>query len=386
MFEVTICDLKTNDDMAKKSNNIATPKGNTQKGNRRKKCNSSNLLPAVVDDQSSVTKNTKTVAKNNQLVAICDNQSPEVQNLHLNQQDIENLIYVIRGTQVMLDRDLAMIYGVETKVLNQAVKRNINRFPDDFMFQLKENETDSLRSQIVTSNESDESLRSQIVTSNKRGGTRYLPYAFTEIGIAMLSSVLHSQIAVDANIRIMRAFVATRHFFTANAQMFQRIEVIEHHQLEMATHQKDTDKQIRQILKRLDDKNATPTQGIFFDGQIFDAYTFVSDLIRSAKKNIVLFDNYVDDTVLTMLDKRKPKVDATIYTQKVNQQLSLDLAKHNAQYQPIDVKQYGRVHDRYLCIDNTVYHIGASLKDLGKRWFSFNKMEMTAKELLGNVK
>lgn len=128
-----------------------------------------------------------------------------------------------------------------------------------------------------------------------------------------------------------------------------------------------------------------PVEGIFFDGQIFDAYTFVSDLIRSAKKSIVLFDNYVDDTVLTMLDKRKSKVTATIYTQKVKQQLSLDLAKHNAQYQPIDVKQFDRVHDRYLCIDNTVYHIGASLKDLGKRWFSFNKMEMTAKELLGNI-
>ena len=128
-----------------------------------------------------------------------------------------------------------------------------------------------------------------------------------------------------------------------------------------------------------------PVEGIFFDGQIFDAYTFVSDLIRSAKKNIVLFDNYVDDTVLTMLDKRKAKVSATIYTQKVKQQLSLDLAKHNAQYQPIDVKQYDKVHDRYLCIDNTVYHIGASLKDLGKRWFSFNKMEMTAKELLGRI-
>ncbi|MCR5659397.1 MAG: virulence RhuM family protein [Bacteroidales bacterium] len=129
-----------------------------------------------------------------------------------------------------------------------------------------------------------------------------------------------------------------------------------------------------------------PMEGIFFDGQIFDAYTFVSDLIRSAKKRIVLFDNYVDDTVLTMLDKRKAKVSATIYTQRVKKQLSLDLAKHNAQYQPIDVKQYDKVHDRFLCIDNTVYHIGASLKDLGKRWFSFNKMEMTAKELLGNVK
>ncbi len=164
--------------------------------------------------------------------------------------------------------------------------------------------------------------------------------------------------------------------------MFQRIEVIEHSQLALAAHQQDTDKKVEQILKHLDDKTKTPTQGIFFDGQIFDAYTFVSDLIRSAKKRIVLFDNYVDDTVLTMLDKRAPKVSATIYTRKVRQQLSLDIDKHNAQYQPIDVKQFDRVHDRYLCIDNTVYHIGASLKDLGKRWFSFNKMEMSAKELL----
>lgn len=125
-----------------------------------------------------------------------------------------------------------------------------------------------------------------------------------------------------------------------------------------------------------------PVEGIFFDGQIFDAYTFVSDLIRSAKKSIVLFDNYVDDTVLAMLDKRGEKVSATIYTQKVKQQLSLDLEKHNAQYQPIEVKRFDKVHDRFLCIDNTVYHIGASLKDLGKKWFSFNKMEMTATELL----
>ena len=307
-------------------------------------------------------------ANNTEVVTNCDHLVPVAQYSNLNQQDIESLIYVVRDTQVMLDRDLAMIYGVETKVLNQAVKRNINRFPVDFMFQLAEDENDS--------------LRSQIVTSNKRGGIRYLPYAFTEMGIAMLSSVLHSQTAVDANIRIMRAFVATRNFFAANAQMFQRIEVMEHNQLALVAHQQDTDKKVEQILKRLDNKTKNPTQGIFFDGQIFDAYTFVSDLIRSAKKSIVLFDNYVDDTVLTMLDKRKPKVTTTIYTQKIKQQLSLDLAKHNAQYQPIEVKQFDRVHDRYLCIDNTVYHIGASLKDLGKRWFSFNKMEMTAKELL----
>ncbi len=311
--------------------------------------------------------------KNTELITNCE-QSLEMQNLHLNQQDIEKMIYVIRGTQVMLDRDLAMLYDVETKALNQAVKRNINRFPEDFLFQLTQEEAIGSRSQIVTLN-------------TKRGqNIKYLPYAFTRNGIAMLSSVLRSQIAVEVNINIMRAFTATQQFFAANAQMFQRIEIVEHHQLALAAHQQDTDQQVQQILKRLDDKSDTPSQGIFFDGQFFDAYTFVSDLIRSAKKSIVLFDNYVDDTVLTMLDKRKSKVSATIYTKSITKQFSLDIAKHNAQYQPIDVKTFDKVHDRFLCIDNTVYHIGASLKDLGKRWFSFNRMEMTAKELLRNVK
>ena len=311
--------------------------------------------------------------KNTELITNCE-QSLEMQNLHLNQQDIEKMIYVIRGTQVMLDRDLAMLYDVETKALNQAVKRNINRFPEDFLFQLTQEEAIGSRSQIVTLN-------------IKRGqNIKYLPYAFTRNGIAMLSSVLRSQIAVEVNINIMRAFTATQQFFAANAQMFQRIEIVEHHQLALAAHQQDTDQQVQQILKRLDDKSDTPSQGIFFDGQFFDAYTFVSDLIRSARKSIVLFDNYVDDTVLTMLDKRKSKVSATLYTKSITKQFSLDIAKHNAQYQPIDVKTFDKVHDRFLCIDNTVYHIGASLKDLGKRWFSFNRMEMTAKELLRNVK
>ena len=319
-------------------------------------------------------KNDKEIVAVNNTEAVANSVHPvlEVANCDLKQQDIEQLIYVIRGTQVMIDSDLAMIYGEETKYLKRAVRANLSRFPSDFMYTLTREEFDS--------------LRCKNCTSNNRGGTRYLPFAFTEIGIAMLSSVLHSQTAVDANIHIMRAFVATRHFFAANAQMFQRIEVIEHSQLALAAHQQDTDKKVEQILKHLDDKTKTPTQGIFFDGQIFDAYTFVSDLIRSAKKRIVLFDNYVDDTVLTMLDKRAPKVSATIYTRKVRQQLSLDIDKHNAQYQPIDVKQFDRVHDRYLCIDNTVYHIGASLKDLGKRWFSFNKMEITAKELLEKMR
>lgn len=254
----------------------------------------------------------------------------------------------------------------------RRVQRNIERFPEDFMFQLTKEEFENWKSQFATSN-------------SIKMGARKRPYAFTRNGIAMLSSVLRSQTAVDVNISIMRAFTATQQFFAANAQMFQRIEVIEHNQLALAARQQDTDKKVEQIFNRLDDRSKTTTQGIFYDGQIFDAYTFVSDLIRSAKKSVVLFDNYADDTVLTMLDKRKKKVLATIYTKSISKQFSLDLTKHNSQYQPIEVKEFGKVHDRFLCIDNTVYHIGASLKDLGKKWFAFTKMEMPMEELIGKM-
>ena len=323
---------------------------------------------------------TKPVAvQTNELVANCDHP--------LTIRQIEKMIFTIRGVQVMLDSDLAILYGVETRALNQAVKRNISRFPEDFMFQLTMEEANASRSQFVTLNINPTSSKSQNVTLNTTRGQniKYRPYVFTENGVAMLSSVLRSQTAIEVNIRIMRAFTSMRHFLASNAQVFQRLEVIEHHQLELAAHQADTDHRIEEVFQLLE-SGQQPVEGIFFDGQIFDAYTFVSDLLRSAKKSIVLFDNYVDDTVLTMLDKRGEKVSATIYTQKVKHQLSLDLEKHNAQYQPIEVKQFDKVHDRFLCIDNTVYHIGASLKDLGRKWFAFSKMEMKVSELLGKVK
>jgi hypothetical protein len=310
-------------------------------------------------------KDTATTA----VVAKSNNPTLEIAKRDIQHVNIESLIIMLRGQQTLLDRDLAMLYGVETRRLNEQVQRNIERFPEDFMFQLTKEEFENWKSQFATSN-------------SIKMGARKRPYAFTRNGIAMLSSVLRSQTAVDVNISIMRAFTATQQFFAANAQMFQRIEVIEHNQLALAARQQDTDKKVEQIFNRLDDRSKTPTQGIFYDGQIFDAYTFVSDLIRSAKKSIVLFDNYVDDTVLTMLDKRKKKVLATIYTKSIPKQLSLDLAKHNAQYQPIEVKVFDKVHDRFLCIDNTVYHIGASLKDLGKKWFAFTKMEMPMEELI----
>lgn len=261
--------------------------------------------------------------------------------------NIEPLIKVIRGQQVMLDKDLAMLYGVEAKVLNQAVKRNVERFPNDFRFQLTK----------------EECLRSQIVTLNEKQGKhlKYMPYAFTEQGVAMLSSVLRSQTAIEVNIQIMRAFVSMRHFMVNNASVFSRLETIEYHQLEMQQHLQESDKRIEEVFRRLDEGNAKPKQGVFYNGQVYDAYTFVSDLIKSTKKRIVLIDNYVDETVLTLLDKRDNNVSAIIYTQQISRQFQLDIDRHNAQYAPIDVETFHLSHDRFLCIDDDVYHIGASI-------------------------
>ena len=324
---------------------------------------------------------------------------------------IEPLIRTIRGQQVLLDSDLAILYGVETKRLNEQVKRNIERFPDDFMFQLTKVELINLKSQIATLSATDYPLRSQIVTLNtenhslrsqnatlnagtnlksqivtsSHGGARKLPYAFTENGIAMLSSVLRSPIAIQVNIRIMRAFTAMRQFIVSNAQIFQRLDVMEQNQLALTAHQVETDHKLEEVFRRLDSGNVQPHQGIFYDGQIFDAYTFINDRIREATTRIILIDNYIDDSVLTILSKRADKVAATIYTKKPSAQLSLDLQKHNAQYPPIDVIAFDRSHDRFLCIDETVYHLGASIKDLGKKWFAFNRMEMPTTELLQKI-
>ena len=307
-------------------------------------------------------------------VANCDQSKIDVTKCdnHELAGNIEPLIKVIRGQQVMLDKDLAMLYGVEVKVLNQAVKRNVERFPNDFRFQLTK----------------EECLRSQIVTLNGKQGQhlKYMPYAFTEQGVAMLSSVLRSKTAIEVNIQIMRAFVSMRHFMVNNASVFSRLETIEYHQLEMQQHLQESDKRIDEVFRRLDEGNAKPKQGVFYNGQVYDAYTFVSDLIKNAKKRIVLIDNYVDETVLTLLDKRENDVSAVIYTQQISRQFQLDIDRHNAQYAPIDVETFRLSHDRFLCIDDDVYHIGASIKDLGKKWFGFSKMEiLTPNELVERI-
>ena len=277
--------------------------------------------------------------------------------------DIKALIRVIRGQQVMLDFDLAMLYGEKTKRLNEQVKRNINRFPDDFMFQLEKKEWNLLRSQI-TSPESIEDeyvtlLRSQIATAKDISKIRNYPYAFTRNGIAMLSSVLNSDTAVEVNKRIMRAFTAIPDLVNNNTLMMQRILNIEQHQTE-------TDEKVNQILVTIEER--TPKQlpdQVFGTGCVWDAWAYVSDLVRSAKERIILIDNFVDDRVLSLLDKRNDNVEATIYT-RYNESFLTDLKKHNDQYREISFIQLSqRNHDRFLIIDDVVYFLGASVKDMG---------------------
>lgn len=288
---------------------------------------------------------------------------------------IESLIHVIRDQQVMLDSDLARLYGVETKRLKEQVKRNINRFPSDFMFELTKNEVLSLRSQFATSNK-----------DGVRGGNRYSPFAFTENGVAMLSSVLKSDTAIEVNIRIMRAFTAMRSFLTNNAHVFQRLETVEHHQLLLQEHLSEHDRKFEEVLSRLDDKDSEPIEGFFFEGQIFDAYSLISDLIRKASTRIVLIDNYVDDRILKVLTKRGDGVSAIIYTDPRHSQISNDLRRHNAQYPRIEVRHCTNVHDRFLIIDDTVYFIGGSIKDLGKKIVAFSQMHQNPDDILSRLR
>jgi hypothetical protein len=263
----------------------------------------------------------------------------------------------------MLDNDLATLYRVETKILNKAVKRNIDRFPDTFCFQMTEEESEVLRFQFGTSN-------------SGRGGRRYLPYVFTEQGVAMLSAILRSETAVKVSIEIMNAFVEMRRMLISNASLFHRLDKMELKQIE-------ADGKFEEIFRALESGRIHSDKGIFYEGQVFDAYTFVSDLVRSAEKSIILIDNYVDDTVLTLLGKRKANVSATIYTKTISNQLHLDLQRYNSQYSAIDVQLFTHAHDRFLIIDGTeLYHIGASLKDLGRKWFAFSRMNTEVGKML----
>ena len=281
---------------------------------------------------------------------------------------IENKIFTIRGVPVMLDRDLAELYQVETKALNQSVKRNIERFPNWTMFQINIDEYNV--------------SRSQIVTLNKRGrgqNLKYLPYAFTEQGVAMLSAILKSDIAIKVSLQIMEVFVSMRKSGLILSKFENRIELVEKKQIEF-------DLKIDKVFTALENAAPIPNQGIFFNGQIFDAYKFVSDIIRSAKQSIILIDNYTDENTLALLSKRGKNVEAIVYSEKSNPILKNDFAKFAEQYPPVKFLTLKNNHDRFLIIDKKeMYHIGASLKDLGKKLFAFSRMDAETKRLLDVV-
>lgn len=282
--------------------------------------------------------------------------------------DIGKYIFIIRGQQVLLDNDLADLYGVETKVLNQAVKRNIQRFPEEFRFQLTKEEFQILRSQIAASEEGS-------------GGRRYMPYAFTEQGVAMLSAVLRSDTAIQMSIQIMKAFVEMRHFIANNAALFERISTVELKQLE---YQKQTDKKFDKVFEYID-THVESEQKIFFSGQIYDAFELLISLIQKARRKIVLVDGYVDTGTLNILAKKNTGVSVTIYTFSNTHLNQKDIATFNAQYPNLVVKHMTAFHDRFLILDDKIgYLIGASLKDAGKKCFGITQIQdaQTVKEIL----
>jgi hypothetical protein len=286
-------------------------------------------------------------------VTMADDKLPVI----VEDREIQSMIYTFRGKQVMVDSNLADLYQVTTKRLNEQVNRNKNRFPPQFMFQLTEDEYRDLRSQIATSNDGD-----------KHGGRRYMPYVFTEQGIAMLSAVLRSDVAVQVSIKIMNAFVEMRRFLVSNAGIFERLNRVELKQLE-------TDQKLEKVFNYI----ATQTevkQNIFYDGQIYDAFSFIVDLIKKARNKLILIDNYVDTNTLNLLCKKNQGVSVFIAGSGNGSLTSKDISKFNAQYQGLTVKTRKDFHDRFLIIDDLeVYHIGASIKDAGKKSFGISKIE-----------
>ena len=273
-------------------------------------------------------------------------------------EEIQGMIYTIRGKQVMLDSDVANLYHYETKKINQAVKRNIERFPEGFCFQLTESELENLRSQFVTSS----------LGTGNYGGRRYLPYVFTEQGIAMLAPLLKNKIAVQVSINIMNAFVIMRHFLKENGQVFERLTSVEYRLIEH-------DKKFDIVFDKLQEKQIE-NQRIFFNGQIYDAYSLIIDIIKKANNKITIIDNYVDDSILEMLSKKKDNVEVVILTSNRSNIKNIDIQKFNKQYPTLKVAKTDKFHDRFIILDEKeMYHLGASIKDLGKKCFGINKIE-----------
>lgn len=282
---------------------------------------------------------------------------------------VKHKIFTIRNKQVIIDSDLAELYEISTGALNQAVKRNISRFPKDFMFQLTKKERD----EVITNCDN---------LQNSKFSPK-LPYVFTEQGVASLSGILKSDKAIEMNIQIMRAFVSMRRFIQKNAELFLRLDTVERKQLE---YQLKSDKNFTKLFDAIENKDLVKTQGIFYDGQIFDAYKFISDLLKVARKSIILIDSYIDESVLILFTKINKEVSVKIYTRDITKQLKLDLEKYNQQYSFIEIKELKKCHDRFLIIDNKeIYHIGASIKDLGKKWFAISKLDKDALEIISKL-
>ena len=290
----------------------------------------------------------------------------------LNEDSIRDKIYTIRSMKVMLDEDLAKLYDVTTGNLNKAVNRNIERFPEDFMFKLTKDEYEEIRSKIIR-------FQNGILENQQGKHRKFLPFVFTEQGVATLSGVLKSKKAIEVNIKIMRAFVSMRKFISQNAELFNRLENIDRKLLEH-------DKNFEKVFNAIEGNTLTKKQGIFYDGQMFDAYKFVSDLIKKAKSKIKLIDNFIDESTLTLFSEKNKNVEVIIYTKNISNKLRLSLEKFNSQYNPIEIKEFNKSHDRFLIIDKEIYHFGASLKDLGKKWFAFSKLGKESVRLLEKLK
>jgi hypothetical protein len=333
------------------------------------------------------------MARKNEIVKA---ESASVQSL----ESIESLILTIRGKQVMLDRDLARLYGVETRVLNQAVRRNMERFPEDFMFQLSKEEAESSRSQsviletgtnmssqFVTTSKDATNMSSQFVTTSPQKRPKSaVPYAFTENGVAMLSGVLRSQQAININIQIMRAFNAMRHFIASNAQVFQRVENIEKNILALNASKVDTDKKFEEVFRRLDEGAATPKEAIFFEGKFFEARLLLEQIIKTATKRVIIIDGYIDAETFDMLDVRAKGVTADIYSDGEHKSLR-DMHNAGKGKQPVNTHKWSKSsHDRWVIIDDTLYHCGHSVKDLGKKLSAIMKMDWNPEVVLKEVR
>lgn len=296
----------------------------------------------------------------------------------ITKEKIKNLIYTIREKQVMLDSDVAMLYNYPTKRINETVNRNKQRFPENFCFQLTNEEYEVIRCKNVTLNQNnmqekiDNSLRSQFATLNENIGRgkhrKYLPYVFTEQGIAMLSGLLKNDIAIRVSINIMNAFVEMRKFLMLNGQVFERLTSMEYKLLEH-------DKKFEEVFNQLQVEENIK-QRIFFDGQIYDAYSLIVDIIKKANMKILIIDNYIDDSILKMLAKKKNNVEVVILTSDKSNIEILDIKKFNKEYPILKVAKTNKFHDRFIVVDNKeMYHLGASIKDLGKKCFEINKIE-----------